>query len=70
LLNIFCNNSDTLKAETILNEVDVKSDFAINGKQGVEKVCLLQPDLILMDIHMSIMDGLGSDKKTSFKLNH
>ena len=31
---------------------------ASNGKEGVEKVCLLKPDIVLMDVEMPEMDGI------------
>lgn len=32
--------------------------YAENGKIGVEKAMALQPDLVLMDMHMPVMDGI------------
>lgn len=31
---------------------------AFNGQEGLEKVSLLQPDVIILDITMPIMDGI------------
>lgn len=31
--------------------------FAQNGEVGVREALLIQPDLILMDMHMPVMDG-------------
>lgn len=33
-----------------------------NGKQAIEQVLALQPDLVLMDLHMPVMNGLEATK--------
>ena len=33
--------------------------IAKNGKEGIEKAGVLQPDLILLDINMPVIDGYG-----------
>ena len=40
-----------------LKKVGYSIEAAENGKIGVEKALQLNPDLILMDMHMPIMDG-------------
>ena len=35
---------------------------AVDGKQGVERAIELQPDLVLMDIRMPVMDGFQALK--------
>lgn len=47
-----------LKPESELNIVG----FASNGREAVEKVSSLQPDVILMDVEMPSMDGLAATK--------
>jgi DNA-binding NarL/FixJ family response regulator len=42
-------------------------DEAVNGKQLVEKVKVLQPDVIITDIKMPIMDGLEATKAITTK---
>jgi len=51
---------DTPANIQILNEVlqtDFDVYFALNGNEALQKVALLQPDLILLDIMMPVMDG-------------
>jgi DNA-binding NarL/FixJ family response regulator len=36
---------------------------AANGQEAVEKAVELKPDLILMDIHMPVMNGIDAAKK-------
>ena len=35
---------------------------AVNGKDAVEKVLRLKPDLLTMDVNMPVMDGLEATK--------
>ncbi len=39
--------------------------FAQNGKEGLEKISLLSPDAIILDIVMPVMDGIGVLKALS-----
>jgi PleD family two-component response regulator len=51
---------DTPANIQVLNEVlQVECDvyFALNGNEALQKIEMLQPDLILLDIMMPIMDG-------------
>ncbi len=49
----------TVLGDMIEPEPDMKIvGLATNGKQAVELCAELEPDLILMDIHMPVMDGL------------
>ena len=36
---------------------------ASNGEEAVDCVRRLQPDVLVMDIHMSVLDGLGATKQ-------
>ena len=33
--------------------------FCVNGKDGLEKISLLNPDAIVLDIVMPVLDGIG-----------
>jgi len=50
--------------ETYLEpELEIKIvGFANNGREAIEKIPRLQPDVILMDVEMPIMDGLSATK--------
>ncbi|MGK7948137.1 MAG: response regulator transcription factor [Xenococcaceae cyanobacterium] len=47
-----------LEKESDLNIVG----FALNGQEAIDKVSELQPDVVLMDIEMPVMDGLTATK--------
>jgi CheY-like chemotaxis protein len=47
-------------AEVILKNQGFKTYVAANGKEGIEKAISEQPDLILMDILMPVLDGLSA----------
>ncbi len=47
-----------LKTESDLNVVG----FALNGEEAIEQISHLQPDVVLMDLEMPIMDGLTATK--------
>lgn len=46
--------SDILNSDNEINVIDVAS----NGREALEKVKLLKPDVVTLDIEMPIMDGL------------
>lgn len=47
-------------AEVILKNQGFQTYVASNGKEGIEKAISEQPDLILMDILMPVLDGLSA----------
>lgn len=46
----------------ILESLNIKSDFAANGELAIEACRNLDYDIIFMDMHMPIMDGLTATK--------
>lgn len=52
-----------LVIEKILKKWNLKIDFAENGKEAFEKACAKDYDLILMDVHMPVLNGIESSKK-------
>ena len=58
---LIIDDSDVAR-EMLLSIFALSNDFSVigvakDGKEGVEKACRLQPDLITMDLHMPVMDG-------------
>jgi two-component system, sensor histidine kinase and response regulator len=45
-------------AKAVLTRAGLKVDIAADGQQGVEMAIAFQYDLVLMDLHMPVMDGL------------
>jgi hypothetical protein len=45
-----------------LSDSGFELDFAENGKVAVEKTMLGNPDLVLMDLQMPVMDGLAATR--------
>lgn len=56
------NEINRLLASKILAKWGVQVDFAENGQIALEKAQMNNYDLILMDIHMPVMDGLEASK--------
>jgi DNA-binding NarL/FixJ family response regulator len=54
--------------------LEVETDFQIvglanNGQEAIERVAQLQPNIVIMDINMPIMDGLTATKVISERYN-
>lgn len=45
--------------DEILREDEYELFFAVNGRDGLEKVRILHPDLIFLDMCMPVLDGVG-----------
>lgn len=65
MINILVADDSTL-ARSILKDIFLKVDDitvvgeAINGRDAIEKTRLLQPDLVIMDLLMPVMDGIAA----------
>jgi len=56
------NEINRLLANKVLTKWGVQMDFAENGQIALDKVQLIDFDLILMDLHMPVMDGMEASK--------
>jgi signal transduction histidine kinase/CheY-like chemotaxis protein len=54
--------SNRFMIRELLEKINLKVYEAHNGQQGVEKAKQIQPDLILMDIRMPVMNGIDAAK--------
>ncbi|MGK5092061.1 ATP-binding protein [Deltaproteobacteria bacterium TL4] len=45
---------------SLFEDLNLKIHVATNGKEAVEKVKEISPNLVLMDMHMPVMDGLAA----------
>ena len=50
----------SLISESLEMEGDLTVESASNGLEGLEKYKTLQPDIVIMDINMPVMDGYES----------
>ena len=57
------NHVNRIVAEKMLDELGLSTDFAVNGKEGVEKAKSGNYQMILMDGHMPIMDGWAATRE-------
>ncbi|WP_068116195.1 hybrid sensor histidine kinase/response regulator [Tropicimonas marinistellae] len=57
------NKTNTLLLEKMLSSFGVTTIFATNGREAVEFYDLHRPDLVLMDMHMPILDGLAATRE-------
>lgn len=52
------NNQNLQLIGDILEEAGYETTFAMSGKRAFERIATAQPDLILLDLMMPVMDGL------------
>jgi PAS domain S-box-containing protein len=56
------NEINRLLANKVLTKWGVQVDFAENGEIALKKIQMFKYDLILMDLHMPVMDGMEAAK--------
>ncbi len=56
--------------QMILEKAGHEVGVAFNGQEGLDAAKTLQPDLILLDLLMPVLDGLGFLKAYGLKKNH
>lgn len=49
-------------ANALFNELGLTIHIASNGQEGIEKIQELLPNIVLMDLHMPVMDGIDATK--------
>lgn len=64
------NEMNRLVAEMIVQQNGAKAIHAQNGQEAIEKLKNENPDIILMDLQMPIMNGYEATKHIRLKLNH
>ncbi|KAM3112254.1 response regulator transcription factor, partial [Phormidesmis sp. 146-33] len=67
MIRVLLVDDQALIREGLRTLLDAKPDLMVvgevaNGQQAVEQVVILQPDVVLMDIRMPVMDGVAATK--------
>jgi two-component system, sensor histidine kinase len=52
------NPVNAMVAQAVLKKLGLTVELAEDGEQALKAFCTKQPDLVLLDCHMPIMDGL------------
>lgn len=54
----------------VLEAEGYKVDTAANGQLGLKKLAVFKPDLIILDVLMPVLDGIGFLKEANLKRDH
>ena len=57
------NEINRILASKVLSKWGLEVDFAENGKLAIDKVMECHYDLVLMDLHMPVMDGMEASRE-------
>lgn len=49
--------------QSLLEAIGVEVQCACDGEQGINRALAMMPDLVLMDIHMPVLDGVGATRR-------
>ncbi|MBT8130941.1 MAG: response regulator [Gammaproteobacteria bacterium] len=49
--------------QLFLSRAGYQLDFAVNGREAVDKVAATKPDLVILDLNMPVMDGISAVQK-------
>lgn len=60
----------TLQLALSLQACIASVEVAINGKEAIDKVRKLEPDVVVMDLHMPVMDGWAASSEIKNQYPH
>ncbi|MFN6066867.1 MAG: response regulator transcription factor, partial [Pseudanabaena sp.] len=60
----------TLQLALSLQACIASVEVAINGKEAIAKVKKLEPDVVVMDLHMPVMDGWAASSEIKNQYPH